>query len=137
MHDKIFIMNLVRNLTISLSIFFLLFSPSVVQAQTEWTEVNGCLSDGAATLQGINCLFENIVVIAIQLTGLAMFVMLIIGGFKYLTAQGDPKAIESAKTTLTRAILGLILAISAWMIILFISRFTGVEGILEFNVSLP
>lgn len=79
-----------------------------------------------ATIQGLECIFIRILNIATSLAGLAVFIMLIIGGFKYLTSGGDPKAAQSAKDTLSHAILGLVLVIAAWFILKFIEEFTGV-----------
>lgn len=77
---------------------------------------------------------ENIFSIVIRLAGVAAFIMLIIGGFKYLTAGGDAKAAESARNTITYAILGLVLIIAAWFILKFISEFTGVD-VTQFKIE--
>jgi hypothetical protein len=83
--------------------------------------------DGAATLQGLEVVFENIVTIALGLGGVLLFLMLIMGGFKFITAGGDPKAIEGAKKTLTYAIMGIVLVALSFLILQFISTFTGVD----------
>lgn len=79
---------------------------------------------------------ENIFGLIIRLAGILAFIMLILGGFKYLTSGGDPKAAESARKTLTYAILGLVLIIAAWFILKFLSEFTGVK-LTEFRFSVP
>lgn len=99
-----------------------------------------CLDDclyvyeGVATLKCLECIFQNILNIVIRLAGIAVFIFIIIGGFKYLTSGGDPKATESAKNTLTYAILGLALLILAWFILLFVEKFTGVK-VTEFKIG--
>ena len=80
-----------------------------------------------ATIKCLECIFQNILNIVIRLAGIAVFIMLIIGGFQYLTAGGDPKKSQSAKNTLTYAILGLALLILAWFILKFIAIFTGID----------
>ncbi len=50
------------------------------------------------------------------LTGIALLLYLIFGGFKYLTSAGDPKKVESAKTTLTQALIGFIIIFTAFFI---------------------
>ena len=55
------------------------------------------------------------------------------GGFRYLTSMGDPKGTETAKNTLTYAVLGLVLIIGAWFILQFIEEFTGVK-VTEFEI---
>lgn len=95
----------------------------------KWTEP--CYEPTAvgnvATIQGFECIFIRILNIATSLAGLAVFIMLLIGGFKYLTSGGDPKKAQSAKDTLSHAILGLVLIIAAWFILRFIEEFTGVK----------
>ena len=80
-----------------------------------------------ATFRGFECVFTNIVKIATEFALLALFIMLLTGGFKYLTSGGDPKAVQSAQGTLTSAILGLVLLFLIWFILLFIEAFTGVK----------
>jgi len=59
--------------------------------------------------------------------GFLSFIALIVGGFRYITARGDPKAIAAAQSSITWAIAGLGLIIVAWLILLFIEKFTGVQ----------
>lgn len=61
------------------------------------------------------------------LVTVVVFVMLLFGGFKYLVAGGDPKAIEGARNTITYAIIGLVVMIAAWIVLRFIQQFTGVN----------
>lgn len=46
--------------------------------------------------------------------GFALFLFLISGGFKYLTSAGDPKKMESAKGTLTTALIGFTIIVVAY-----------------------
>lgn len=86
-----------------------------------------CPNCNVATLKGIEAIFRLILNIVIRLGGVVVFIFLIIGGFKYLTAGGDPKKAESAKNTITYAILGLALLILAWFVLQFIKVFTGID----------
>lgn len=82
-------------------------------------------------LEGI---FSNIVSIAIGLAGIVFFIMFVVGGFNYLTASGDEGKVQGARKTLTYAIFGLVLIALAYLIIRLISDFTGVTGILDFQI---
>jgi hypothetical protein len=133
-------------------LFFYLFSfslfPHFAFAQSGWTdpctkevEVKVCLEYDAlgkckkpgteivkvATIQGFECIVQIVLNYAIRLAGIAVFIMLIIGGFKYLTSGGDPKAKEAAQKTITYAIFGLALLLGSWLILLFINEFTGLN----------
>ena len=80
-----------------------------------------------AQLADLEIIVQNLIKAAIGLGGIALFIMLVIGGFKYLTSGGDPKRAESARNTLTYAILGLVLIALAYLILRFIREFTGVD----------
>ncbi len=90
-----------------------------------------------ATFNDLNIVFENVVGTLLGLAGIILFMMLVAGGFKYITSAGDPKSVESAKKTLTSAIAGLVLTASAYLILRIIADFTGATNILNFNVYLP
>lgn len=88
---------------------------------------NNCTVDTIAKIECLECIVQIILNFAVRLAGIAVFVMLIIGGFKYLTSAGDPKTKEAAQKTITYAILGLALLLGGWLVLLFIKEFTGVD----------
>jgi len=90
-----------------------------------------------AYLSGFNVIFENVLNIVVALSGLAVFIMLVAGGIKYLTSGGDQKKAMQAKQTLTWAIVGLIALVGSWFILRFVSEFTGIEKILQFEIPKP
>jgi len=83
--------------------------------------------DEAATLKDIECVFQVVFNYAIRFAGLAVFIMLLVGGIKFLTAGGEPEKAASAQKTLTYAVFGLVLIIVSWFVLLLISEFTGIE----------
>lgn len=92
-----------------------------------------CVIDGVVTIRGIECLLTNIFSIAISGIGFAGFVMLIVGSFQFLMSGGDPKGTAGGKNTMTFAIVGLVVALSSWIILNFIATFTGVQTIKTFT----
>ncbi len=90
------------------------------------------LSD-PATLQDFEKIFQKILEISVELAVLAFFIMLIVGGVRYITSGGDQKATESAQHTLTNAFLGLVVFASLFLLLNFIKEFTGVD-VTIFNV---
>lgn len=54
--------------------------------------------------------------------GIASVIMIIIGGFKYVMSSGDPSNIKSAKDTILYAIVGILVALLAQSIAVFILR---------------
>jgi ABC-type Na+ efflux pump permease subunit len=87
-------------------------------------------------LSEFEIIFGRIVSIVLGFAGIAFFVMLLVGGFKYLTAGGEPPAIESARKTLTFAIAGLVLIALSFLFLQFIKVFTGVN-VTEFRIFQP
>jgi len=94
------------------------------------------LGPGPAQLSDLENVFTNIVQTITIIAGFALFIMLIVGGFKFLTSGGEPKAVTGAKNTLTFAILGLVLIISSILILKLIEEITGVK-VTEFKIQLP
>jgi len=69
----------------------------------------------------------NLVISAMVLSGLLVFLLLVFGGMKYLTAQGDKEQVESARNTITYAIIGLVIVIGSYAIIRLIEAFFGLN----------
>lgn len=80
-----------------------------------------------ATIQGFECLLANILTVFIALIGLAAFVMIVVAAFRYLLSGGNTKGTEQARSTLTWAIIGIVVALSAFIILNLLSAFTGVN----------
>jgi len=93
-------------------------------------------SDQIATISNLSCVFGNLVSYALGFAGIVLFILLLIGGFRFITSGGDPKAIEGARKTLTSAIIGLILILVSYLIFILISNITGVN-VTNFRIVLP
>jgi len=104
-----------------------------ILAQSAWSD-GFCVKNGdVATIQGIECLFANVLQVIVLLAGLAFLFMFISGGFQYLLSSGDPKKVAASGSTLTMAFLGLIGVIGSWLILRLIENFTGVK-LTEFKI---
>jgi hypothetical protein len=96
----------------------------------------GVANPPPALLSDLEVVFNNIVQVILYLAGIVAFIYLLIGGFHYLNAGGDPKAAARAKATITYAVWGLILVVIAWIILRLIEKFTGVPvTIFRVNVA--
>ncbi len=108
---------------------FAAMTPGRVFAAQPWA-TSGCMGgpDGdVATIQCLVPLFRNVVVGVVQLGGVALFLMFVVGGFLFLTSGGDPKKLEQARNTITYAIIGVVVIVSAYLILLLIKAITGVD----------
>jgi hypothetical protein cdiviTM7_00647 len=54
------------------------------------------------------------------LLGAVCVIMIIVGGFRYVTSNGDQSAVKAAKDTILYAVVGLIVAIAAYAIASFV-----------------
>lgn len=130
-------------LTASLSFWLVKAALFIDQAHAQtdtWTgvcvgsETEGDPAYQVATIQGFQCLVGNLLQVAITLIGIAGFIMLLYGSFKYMISSGQAKDSEAVRNTLTYAVVGLIVALSSFFIIRIIASFTGVDTILEFKI---
>ena len=85
-------------------------------------------------LNEIEQVVANVISVIVYLGFIAMLILIVMAGFKYLTSGGEPKAIQSAHQTLTWALLGVVFMAIAWLILQLIQGFTGVH-ITEFNIK--
>lgn len=92
--------------------------PLAARALTVDPNLGGTLGLGTAEL-------TTSVIYIIQwvlgLLGLIAVIMIIVGGFKWMTAGGDEEKIESAKKLLTAAVIGLVIVLLAWAIVIFVA----------------
>jgi len=88
-----------------------------------------------ATFAQLGDVFTNLVGWILGFAGIVLFVVLLIGGFKYITSAGDPKALESAKGTITAGVAGLIIILVSYLIMILISNITGVN-VTQFNLTI-
>jgi len=109
-------------------------------AFVDWNSTPGCIQTlNGVEVADIKCLepiFKNVASAATALAGVALFLMLIIGGYNFLFAGGDQKKLEKAKGTLTGAVIGLVIIAVAYLIIKAIATITGVSGIEIFNINI-
>ncbi len=61
--------------------------------------------------------FQWVFSFGISLAGIFAVLMIVIGGIEYVAAYGDPNRISSARNRINQALLGLLLAICAWLIL--------------------
>lgn len=80
-----------------------------------------------AGLNEFEDIVRNVISVIVGLGFIALLVMVIMAGLKYLTSGGEPKAVQSAHYTLSWALLGLLFMIVAWLVLQLIKAFTGID----------
>lgn len=121
----------------SLFSFVSVFATQVHAQAAAWA--GKCVGTGTATdvatLQGLECLVGNVLSVIISIIGIAAFVMFLVGSFSYLTAGSNSKGVEKGKNSISFAILGIVVALASFLMLRFVSQFTGVTSILQFNTQ--
>lgn len=78
-------------------------------------ETGGACNDNGV----INTISAAVKILSI-FTGAAAVIMIIYGGFRYITSGGDSARVSSAKNTLIYAVIGLAIAVLAQLIVNFV-----------------
>ena len=63
---------------------------------------------------------SNIISVVLYAIGIVAVVMMILGGFQYITSSGDAAKVTKAKNTILYGIVGLVIAILAYAIVQFV-----------------
>jgi hypothetical protein len=79
-----------------------------------------CNTVGTDTEGSLNRLITKIVNIFSLIVGVVAVIMIIIGGFRYITSGGDSNNVGAAKNTILYAIVGLIIVALAQVIVKFV-----------------
>lgn len=110
---------------LSLVLFFFSFLSLVKPAHAApWT--GDCVSSGdVATVRGLQCLIANLLEPVPALIIVVALFMVIFAGAKLIMGANDPKAIASAWSTFSFAIIGILLLGGVWLILVLIEQFTG------------
>lgn len=85
------------------------------------------MNPGPAGIDQIQQFFQRIINLSGGVAFVALLIMLIIGGVKFMLSAGEAKQVQAATQTITYAIIGLVFLVGAWLVLVLISSFTGVD----------
>ncbi|MCX6797942.1 MAG: hypothetical protein NTX66_01840 [Candidatus Falkowbacteria bacterium] len=119
-----------KALLVLLFLTAILILPYLVFAQTSTPPVgNGPLDKLKAVTVGsyqttdeytLASLLGQIANAFLSLLAIIFIILIILGGYSWLTAAGSEEKVEKAKNTMTRSIIGLLIILGAWAIWIFI-----------------
>lgn len=90
------------------------------------------LGPGASGLPQLQQLVLRVINISVGLVFIAVTIMLVWGGFKYIVSGGEPKSLQGANSTITWALLGVLFLVLAWLGLQLLAKFTGIDYIGNF-----
>lgn len=96
-----------------------------------------CTVNDVPTLKCLEIVFGNILFMSSAFIVLVLFIMLIVGGFSYLTSLGNPEKVKKAQGTLRYALYGFILFISAYLILRIIGLLFLGDATKLFHFEIP
>ena len=122
-------MKIIKKLQISLLSLLAIIGIATVTATPSyaidlWGACSG-QTDAVCNASGkdkVTPIFQNILSLLLYLIGAIAVIMIVIGGIKYATSNGDSNAIQSAKNTILYSVIGLVVAILGQAIILFVVK---------------
>ena len=124
----------IKNKLMILASTLMFVMPAAVPAVVSAQNIQEGLCHGAETFEvtdnpteaceeaqgGFNATLERIVNILSVIIGVIAVIMIIWGGFRYITSGGDTTRVGAAKNTLLYAIIGLIIVALAQVIVRFV-----------------
>jgi len=79
-----------------------------------------CAANQSDSLTGPNGTLTKATRLIAYLTGIVAVIMLIVGGLMYVLSDGDSSKINTAKTTVIFAVVGIVIVVAAQAIIIFV-----------------
>jgi len=82
----------------------------------------------------VTSIVSGLVRLALVLVTLVFFVVLVLGGVRWITSKGDKAEVENARNQITHALIGLAIIFVAWAILKLIETMFGVDLL---NLTIP
>lgn len=127
-------MRIFKSLVVSVIFLGVALAPMQLHAATDVLsgpcatnpDATACLDRNQTTssnsIYGRNGILTKATNLVAFLVGIASVIMIVVGGFKYITSAGDNNNITSAKNTILYAVIGLVVALVARTIVIFITN---------------
>ncbi len=68
---------------------------------------------------------NTVFLITISILGAVSFLMIVIGGLRYILSEGSPESMSKAKNTIIYALVGLVIAMTAFAIVSLVVKGVG------------
>ena len=128
------------NLAVVVKLLFFLLTPSVLaQTQGITNPVIGDLGTNDPSVSSGGRFIQYTVYLwraSITLGSLAVIAFFLLGAFEWITSGGDKTKVENARNKITSAVIGLVLLVSSFVLLSFLSKllFAGEFDLLKLTV---
>ena len=89
---------------------------------TDSPSSSSCNSNGQSITDKINNFLKHLINIFSAVIGVVAVIMIIFGGFRYITSGGNDSSVTSAKNTILYAVIGLIIVALAQLLVRFVLK---------------
>lgn len=110
-----------------ISFGFIIFSHHA-QAALDPGPIKDALGTQIPTNGSILDIAINVMTWVLGATGSFAVIMIVIGGFRYVSSAGNEDLAEAAKETITKAVIGLVIVLLAYVIVATIDSAIGSSG---------
>lgn len=102
--------------------FFVIAAPLTALAAGDYGLSATAGAAGLKTNKSLPQLVGQIVGAGLSLLGIIFLGLMLYGGFRWMTARGDTKMVTEAKDTITNAVIGIAIVVSAYAITDFVIK---------------
>lgn len=86
---------------------------------------NGVVDTSCLAKPNTNNSISTALNVAFGVAAAIALLMIVIGGFRYVTARGDPSSTAQARNTVIYSLIGLVVTMAAYSIVVFVVRNVG------------
>lgn len=124
-------MSSLKKILLSISLLGLILIPThFVHAQYGLGETAGAagLGEGSRYPSDVPTLIGNVIGTALSMIAVIFFLLMVYGGFLWMTAHGDSAQVDKAKDTIIAAVIGIIVVLASYAITNFVFNATKATG---------
>lgn len=81
---------------------------------------SACTSDGSDPITGKNGILKKASLVLATIAGITAVIIIIVGGFRYITSGGDSAKAASARNAIIGAVVGLVIIAAAETLVVFV-----------------
>ena len=101
-------------LTSLLILPYFVFASTTPDTETALGKLQLVAEGGGYEQPSLSVVVGTVIRAALSLLGGVFIILIVIGGYDWMTAEGNEQKVEKAQNYIRRAIIGLIITLSAW-----------------------
>ncbi len=130
--ERILIFTMLLAIALTMAQLILIYGPAEANAQSLWENQTGMGGGsgeigsvfgqtGDATDRDVRVVVAEIINSFLSILGIVFVILIIVAGYRWMTAGGNEENVNQAKSQITRAVIGLVIILLAWSITEFVT----------------